>query len=220
MSIIYRISLFTLLLALASCGGYRVRSKGNPFSEHGIKSVAIPMFVNQSVFPKANVPFTREIKALLATYPELSISTRPSEHVDAILIGVVSSENRYSEAITTTATNFQDGANIGNRAGFYVPTASQFRISVRLMLIKDPSIEDQKLMKSDLGKFMENHPKVVFSRTFGYTASFNREARQTNTSDSGGIVNYTNTRRYLDQTLQSLAKSNARELEELVINVF
>ncbi len=223
MSLNRLIHLFVLIIgltALTSCGGYRVRSKGNPFAEHGIKSVAIPMFVNQSVYPKANVPFTREIKALLATYPDLKISTRPSSNVDALLIGIVSSDNRYTEAYNTTATNFQNGSSIGNRAGFYVPTASQFKINIRIVLIKDPSLEDQELLKGKLGKFMANHPKVVFSRTFAYTGSFNRDARPTDTPDSGGIVNYSSTRRYFDQTLQSLAKTNARELEELVINVF
>jgi len=220
MNLIYRIILLSTVIGLSSCGGYRVRKKGNPFAEHGIKSVAIPMFVNQSVYPKANVPFTREVKAMLATYPGLSISTTPSRSVDALLIGVVSSQNRYTEAYKTTARNFQNGSTIGNRAGFYVPTASQFKISVRIVLIKDPTLEEQKMIKSKLGEYMAAHPKVVFSRTFNYTGSFNRDARPTDTSDSGGIVNYTNTRRYFDQTLNALAKSNAQNLEELVINVF
>tara|TARA_Y100000780_G_C13696127_1_gene423456 strand:- start:208106 stop:208756 length:651 start_codon:yes stop_codon:yes gene_type:complete len=209
-----------ILSLLNSCGGYRVRTKGNPFAEHGIKSVAIPMFVNESVYPKANVPFTREIKTLLAGYPGLEISTSPNAEVDALLIGIVESDNRYTEAYKTTATNFQSGSTIGNRAGLYVPTASQFKIQVRVMLIKDPTIEDQKLFKSKWGEYMDRHPKVVFNRSFSYTGSFNRDARPTDTSDSGGIVNYTNTRRYFDQTLQSLAESNARDFEELVINVF
>ena len=220
MSLIYRIILLTTALGLSSCGGYRVRLKGNPFAEHGIKSVAIPMFVNESVYPKANVPFTREVKAMLATYPGLSISTKPSRNVDAVLIGIVSSDNRYAEAYHTTARNFQNGSTIGNRAGFYVPTASKFKISVRLVLIKNPTLAEQKMIKSNIGEYMVNHPKVVFSRTFFYNGSFNRDARPTDTSDSGGIVNYTNTRRYFDQTLNSLAKNNARNLEELVINVF
>lgn len=220
MSLIYRIILLIIAVSLSSCGGYRVRRKGNPFAEHGVKSVAIPMFVNESVYPKANVPFTREIKAMLATYPGLSISTKPSRGVDAVLIGVVSSQNRYAEAYQTTARNFQNGSTIGNRAGFYVPTASKFKITVRLVLIKDPTLEEQKMIKSKIGEYMGNHPKVIFSRTFLYTGSFNRDARPTDTSDSGGIVNYTNTRRYFDQTLESLAQANARDLEQLVINVF
>ena len=209
-----------ILMGLFSCSGYRVQRKGNPFEEYGVKTVSIPMFVNQSIYPKANVPFTREIKALLSSYPDLSIVTKPSSKVDALLVGIVSSENRYNEAYKTTATNFQSGTTIGNRAGIYVPTATQYRISVKIMLIKDPNLEDVKLFKSKLGKFMNNHPNVVFSRDFTYTGSFNRDARPTDNPDSGGIVNYTNSRRYFDQTIQSLAESNARELEELVINVF
>lgn len=220
MNLIYRVILLTISLGLSSCGGYRVRVKGNPFAERGIRSVAIPMFVNQSVYPKANVPFTREIKAMLATYPGLSISTKPTRNVDAVLIGIVSSANRYAQAYNTTARNFQNGTTIGKRAGFYVPTASKFKISVHLVMIKDPSLAEQKAIKSNVGEFMINHPKVVFSKTFFYTGSFNRDARPTDTSDSGGIVNYTNTRRYFDQTLESLAQTNARNLEQLVINVF
>ncbi len=220
MSIFLRFTFVILLFGLSSCAGYRVQKKGNPFSDYGIKTVAIPMFVNQSIYPKANVPFTREIKALLSTYPDLNITTSPSSKADALLIGIVSSENRYTEAYKTTATNFQSGTTIGNRAGIYVPTATQYKIDIKIMLIKDPSLEDQKLFKSKLGELMARHPKVVFTRTFSYTGSFNRDARPTDTSDSGGIVNYTSSRRYFDQTLQSLAESNARELEELVINVF
>ena len=220
MSIKIRILLFISLLGLCSCGGYRVRTKGNPFAEHGIKSVAIPMFINQSVYPKANVPFTREIKTLLSSYPDLHISTSPSSYTDALLIGIVESEDRYTDAYNTTATSFQDGATVGDRAGIYVPTASTYEINIRIMLIKNPTLEDQELFKGKMGKFMDGHPKVVFNRSFSYTGSFNRDARPSNTPDSGGVVNYTNTRRYFDQSLQSLAETNANDLEELVINVF
>jgi hypothetical protein len=157
---------------------------------------------------------------LLSTYPELSISMTPSDKVDAVLVGIVSSDNRYTESIRTTATNFQNGTTIGKRAGLYVPTASQFQIQVRIILIKNPSFADMELLKSDLGVYMERHPDVVFARSFGYTGAFNRAAQATDSPDSGGIVNYTNTRRFFDQNLETLAQNHARELEELVINVF
>lgn len=216
-------TLILLLITLTSCAGYRIRKKGNPFEDMGVRSVAVPMFINKSVYPGAHTAFTKEVKTMLSTYPELSISTELDRDVDALLIGIVESPTRYSGAYKRTAEKFLsggEGSSIGDRAGLYVPTASSFKINVTVILIKDPSLEERKMMSSDLGKLMERHPKVVFSRTFSYEGSFNREAKDTVTSDSGGVVNYTNTKRYLEQNIETIAEQSASDIEELVINVF
>jgi hypothetical protein len=218
-----RIVLFALILTLTGCAGYRVVKRGNPFEEDNIRSVAIPMFINKSSYPGLSGPFTREITSLLSTYPELTISTSSNTKADALLIGIIEGPKRYADAFQTTATKFTAGEleeSIGERSQFYLPTASTFIVNLRVILIKDPSTEERKLLTSEIGKKLSGNPKIIFQNTFTYTPNFNRESKDTVNSDSGGIVNYPKTRRYFDQTVEQIAKQSANDLQELVLNVF
>ncbi|MCF8059455.1 MAG: hypothetical protein K9K67_09175 [Bacteriovoracaceae bacterium] len=212
-------------LFLTSCAGYRVRDRGNPFEQENIHSLAIPMFVNKSSYPGVGPIFTREVTKLMSSYPGIRIKGLSGGTEDAVLVGIIESPRRYADAYKTTATKFTDGEleqSIGNRAQFYLPTASSYAITLRLILIKNPSIAEKELLASSLGAKMENisTSKIIFQQSFNYTGAFNREAKDTITSDSGGIVNYSKTKRYFTQTIENLAKQAARDLEDLVINVF
>jgi hypothetical protein len=217
---------FTLLLLaflLSSCAGYRVRTKGNPFEDSHIKTLAVPLFVNHSLFPGVGPIFTREIMKVLSTYSDLRLQGSASEKSDAVLIGIVTSPDRYRDTFRTTQIKFTSGElkdSIGDRAQFNVPTSSSYQISVRLVMIKNPSVEEKELIVSSLGEKILKSPRVIFNRTLSYTGNFNRESKDTVTSDSGGVVNYTKTKRFFEQTVESLAVSTAKDFEDLVINVF
>lgn len=210
-------------VSISSCAGYKLRDRSNPFEQENIKKVAIPIFVNTSSYAGAGPIFTREIVALLSTYSELKISPVSGGNEDAVMVGIIESPRRNSDAFVTTATKFTAGElkqSIGNRAQFYLPTASNYQVTLRIFLIKNPSKGDRELLTSPIASQLAKHPKVVFNHVFTYTGSFNRETRDTITSDSGGLVNYTKTRRYFQQSLEALAKQASRDLEDLVINVF
>lgn len=217
--------LFTtcLVMGFSSCAGYKLRDRSNPFEQENIKKVAIPIFVNKSSYAGAGPIFTREIVDLLGSYSGLKISPVTGGNEDAVLVGIVEGPRRNSEAFTTTATKFTAGElkqSIGNRAQFYLPTASNYKVTLRVLLIKNPSTADIKLLTSPIAEKLAKHPRVIFNKSFGYVGNFNRETRDTITSDSGGLVNYTKTRRYFQQSLEALAKQASRDLEDLVINVF
>ena len=220
-----RIMHLLILIFVTSCAGYRVRDRGNPFEQENIRKLAIPMFINKSSYAGVGPIFTREITKLLSSYPGLRIQGLSGGSEDAVLVGIIESPSRYSEAYLTTATKFTSGElqeSIGNRAQFYLPTASTYQITLRLVLIKNPSKMTKELLASSIGaKVMaDSQSKVIFQQSFNYTGNFNRETKDTITSDSGGIVNYAKTKRYFMQTIEGLAKQSARDLEDLVINVF
>lgn len=218
----------TLIFAsagLTSCGGYRVRDRGNPFEQENIRVLAVPMFINKSAYPGVAPVFTRELAKLMASYPGLKIKSSSGGREDAVLLGIIESPRRYSEAFETTATKFTAGeleTSIGNRAQYYLPTASSYRISLRLVLIKNPGEIEKELLASSIGAKVEGsrNSKVIFQQKFDYVGNFNRETKDTITSDSGGVVNYTKTKRYFMQTVEQLAQQAARDFEDLVINVF
>lgn len=167
--------------------------------------------------------FTREIMDLFSSFSDLKISPSTGVGEDAVLVGIVSSPTRYGVAHKTTSTRFTSGElkqSIGQRAQFYLPLSSTYLVTVRILLIKNPTTAQRELLASGLGEKLINHPKVVFNKSFIYEGAFNRETKDTVTSDSGGLVNYTKTKRYFNQSLEGLAKQTAIDLEGLVINVF
>lgn len=161
----------------------------------------------------------------MASYPALKLRTTSGGDEDAVLLGIIESPQRYSQAYLTSATKFTAGeleTSIGDRAQFYLPTASTYRINIRLVLIKNPGKLEKELLASSLGKKIEGRKgtKIIFQQSFAYQGSFNRETKDTINSDSGGIVNYSKTKRYFIQTIETLSQQMARDFEDLVINVF
>jgi hypothetical protein len=217
-----------LFVFLVSCSGYRLkRGENSLFYNEGIRSLAIPMFINQTMYPHVAGALTIETSKVLASVSGLTIFSGESDNADAILVGVVSSPLREAESIRTDAIKATEGTldgSLGNRSGFFVPTSSRYKISVRYFLIKSPSSYELELLKSKVaGRLEQNlmvNPKVVFNQTFNYEGSFNREIATNDGPDSGGVVNYTKTKKFFEQSLNSIAKGAARDLRELILNVF
>ncbi len=223
-----RIAYFTPLLILVgllinSCSGYRVRNKSNPFEEDQIRVLAVPIFVNKSIYPGVGPAFTRELTKMLSTYSGLKIQTTPDAKTDGVLLGIISSPQRYRDAYKVGSTTLTSGAlkeSIGNRAEFNIPTNAQYKIGVRLALIKNPTTEEKKLLLSQMGDKILKSPRIIFNQSLAFQGSFNLESRDTIGPDSGGVVNYTKTKRFFHQTIENLAEAAATNFETLVINVF
>jgi len=216
------------LFTLTSCAGYRfAKSENTLFSNEGIESLSIPMFLNKSIYPGVSAPMTAETINVFSSLSGVNVYTGENLEADAILVGVISSPKRKSDAIRTGSiltTGSSLKPSIGNRADFFVPTSSRYKITVRYLLIKKPS---QKLLSALTSDKFEKlsakgllNPKVVFDKTFSYEGSFNREVAIVGDSDSPGVVNYTKSQMFFRQSIAQLSKSSAKNLKELILNVF
>lgn len=217
-----------IFVFLVSCSGYRLkRGENSLFYNENIRSLSVPMFINKTMYPHVSGALTLETSKVLSSVRGLTIYNGENSEADAILVGVVTSPLREAESITTDAIKATDGTldgSLGNRSGFFVPTSSRYRISVRYFLIKSPSASELEVLKSNIAKNLEQslavNPKVVFNQTFNYQGSFNREIATDSGPDSGGVVNYTKTKKFFEQSLNNIAKGAAKDLKELILNVF
>ncbi len=218
-----RILLIGLLAILTSCAGYHFVESDNPLAQYGIRSISIPMFVNYTVVPGASAPMTREIAKMLSQYPGLKIYVGENRKADAVLVGTLSSDKRASDFYKTTAEKFTTGElkeSIGSRKEFYIPSQTSYKMDLNLILIKDPTILDKKLLESDMKKFMNRHPRVVFSETIPLNASFTRSVDANLSPDQGGAVNYTRNKGLFNKSLETLAQSAAATFKEVILNAF
>lgn len=223
MKITFGIFQILLLTFLSSCTGYRFTNSLNPLEEDGVRSISVPMFINRSSLPNASAPFTQEMVHMLAKYPGLEIFNGENLRADAIMIGVITSDKKLRDVYETMTRIFTDGdlqTSIGNRPQFYIPTSTQYKLNVKVMIIKNPSKKDMKLFQSEMGDHILKHPKVIVNHSTGLVGSFTRETKAVTDPDDGGVVNQSKTDYYFEQSLLSLAKSNAESFRQVVLDVF
>jgi len=213
------LSVFYLLafMLISSCSGYHFKYKDNPFERHGIKSVAVPLFKNQTVFPAVSAKMTREIKQVLENQTNLTIYAGNNTSADAVLIGIVYSNKHRRTSIVTSKTTL---VKVGDRPEFYVPTTNHYTIGLQLVLIKAPTKLDMKLIESELLPYMNKNPKVIFSETLDLSSSFTRFATSGTTPDSGEVTNFTRTKKAFEQTVEKLALEAADRFEGLILYAF
>ncbi len=135
-----RFFLFFILILQAACSGYRFKKQTNPFENFGVKTIAIPLFLNQSSLPNTSAIFTQEISLLLSQYPDLKIVSDVHQ-ADAVLVGVIDSLDKYSETLKTTGhkiTNSVAPKSLAGRSDFFVPFSSEVKLMVNFILIRDP----------------------------------------------------------------------------------
>ena len=202
---------------LSSCSGYRFKYKDNPFARHGIQSVTIPLFLNQSVFANVSAKMTREIKKVLENQTNLTIYAGNNKNADAVLVGIVKSAKHRRTAIKPNRTTL---VTAGSRAEFYVPTGNLYYMDLLLVLIKAPTKLDMKLIQSDLLPYIHESPKVLFTRTLKLGSSITRFADNGTTPDSGEVVNFTRTKKAFEQSVEKLAIIAAQQFEGLILYAF
>jgi len=216
--------LILVLLLLSSCAGYNFKRSSNPLARYGIDSVSIPIFINQSIYPRGGVVFTREIRRVFNQFHDLEIHAGESETSDAVLVGIVESSQHSADAIRTTGTKLvSDGElkqSIGDRKQFYVPNENTYRLSLRIILIKRPTARERKLVISSLAPYLHQHPRVVLNEQLNLTGNFSRTVTTAETSDDGGTVNFTKNNKFFERSLEVLAKNAASEFKGVVLNVF
>lgn len=207
-----------IILFLSSCAGYRYQESKNPFAQYGIKSISIPMFYNHSNLTNVSSPMTNEIYVMLTKFKELKVKSG-FEKADAVLIGIVSSARALSRS--RTGSNLRSVKNatgelIGeNRGDFYIPSNTTVGAQLNLILIKNPSPNEIKLMKSSFGKFVVSS-KIIFNETIPLSQTFTRELY---TDESVAVVN-TQNRSSVKKSVNDMAKSAAQNFKDMIIYAF
>ncbi|TNF03674.1 MAG: hypothetical protein EP326_02185 [Deltaproteobacteria bacterium] len=215
--------LFILGLCFQGCSGYRVKNSENPLAIYGIRTLAIPVFVNHSTLSKISGPLTTEIKSLMMSYVDLRVQSEYRGSSDAVLLGIIESPKHKNETVKATGSKFTTGdieATIGTRNEFFIPQQNEIKLVLRLILIKAPSAQELELAKGDLGKFMKSHPRVIFSENMDVTAAFSREIAGNLSPDNAGVVNFSKNKKAQYESLRLAAKSVATNFKEVVLDAF
>lgn len=213
-------SLFLSTFLFVSCAGYHVSYKDNPLLSYDIRSVAVPVFVNRSVFPHAGALITQEVVAVLNQYHDLKIVAGESFETDAILLGVVDSKEKIREAMKAKSTEFSDNkSSLGKRPDFYYPNGISYDLALNLILVKRPSKEELELFKTDLGAYLNLHPKVIINETIPLSGSYQIVSNDRGTG-LGGDVNYVKNEGIFEKSLQDVARNAAITFRDLILNAF
>ncbi len=220
---LYFIRFLLLLFFVSACSGYHFNSNNNPLIGYDIKTIAIPMFINRSVFPQLAAPMTKEISLTLGSFSGLKVINGDNENADAVLIGILESKDHYNDALRTTQTVFTDKDilnSIGNRSPFYYPVQSAFDFSLKFILLKRPSREEIQFLANAPKGSVLIHPKIVIQDTINLTGTFSRVISPTSTSGSPGEVNFVKNNAILVKSLQETCYRAAQTFRQVVLNAF
>ena len=215
--------LLVFLTFLIGCSGYHFRSQKNPLEYLDIKSLAIPMFVNRSVLPSVNGPFTSEFSLMLSGYSGLKVSPGDGKDTDAVLLGIISSPLFRKDTVTIISEKFTSGVlqpSMGERRPLYLPFNKQNHLKLRLILIKKPSKELMEILSSENGELIKSHPKIIFDRMMDVTLSYTGSLDTNESLDDGGVLNFTKNHAFLSANVKKMAKIAANRFKEEMINAF
>lgn len=215
------------LCIFSGCSGYHFNNSTNPLIGYDIRSVSVPMFVNQSVMPQMAGLMTKEIVLALKDFSGLRVINGDESDSDAVLLGIIESSNHYNEVVQTTSTAYTNTPanenikkSIGNRQDFYYPATTAYSMHLRVILIKRPTKEEiDFLTKNTLG-LTKFHPKVVLTETLPITGNFSRVVNDTLTPNSGGEVNFVKNKGILEKSLQDSCLQTAKNFKQVVLNAF
>lgn len=212
------LNLFILLL-FSSCADYRYQKQDNPFAQYGIKSLSVPMFYNHSNFSNISSSFTREIFQMLAGFKGLRIESS-KQLTDATLIGIISSEDGVRESTIGSDSRavksiFGDDF-IKDRNDFYVPAKNRLTMRLRVIVMKHPTEEEIKFLKSGVGDARMISSKIIFTETIPVSADFTREIY----SAEGNKVIGTQNRGAKKKTIRTMAKNAAVTFRDMILYAF
>jgi len=212
--------IFALMGLMASCSGYRYTQGDNPFQQYGVNSLSVPMFYNYSSMPEVASSFTRETYKLLTGFSGLRLRSGWSTNTDAVLIGIIRSEEKIRDVITPQNLRVAQGVaeeNIGTqRPEFYVPGASRVSLILQVVVVKRPTSEEIALLRSELGQKLLPQGKILFNESFKLDEAFNREIFD----NEGGSVVATQNSGALRRTKDTLALRAAEQIRDMILYAF
>jgi hypothetical protein len=213
----------SIFFILSSCAGYHFNTSNNPLIGYDIKSVAVPMFINRSNIAGLSPMMTKEIILTLNEYSGLRVYGGDNQSADAVLVGILESEDLKNKTFKTTETVFTDDKlkeSIGNRTPFYIPIETSYKFTMRIFLIKRPTAQELELLASELGKNIVRNPKIVLREVLDVTSSFSRVVADNTSSSSGGEVNFVKNKGVLNKSLEDACVSAASNFKQVVLNAF
>jgi hypothetical protein len=206
-----------LIFLTASCAGYRLQDTDNPFKQYKINSIEIPMFYNQSTLSGATPLFTKEIYRMVSGFDNLKIK---SSGADATLIGILMSKDKIIETIVPGAPrsveNIVDTAIAQNRGEFYIPSNSTVNLTLKIIVIKQPTEEEIKFLRSKSSNQEFISSKIIFSESIPLTSTFTRELYD---NESSSVI-HTQNRGSLRKSLIAMSKSAAETFREMILYAF
>jgi len=212
---------FTLFLAflILSCTGYRMQRKTNPFAQYSIRSIHVPMFYNSSNFANVSTAFTQEIFSTLVGFKDIKLGLGESRS-DAVLIGIIESPDKMSESIQNQAAKsvqntFGDDVIGNNREDFKVSSINKLNLSLRIIVIKHPTENEIKFLKTQMGQSVINS-KIIFNERIPISYSMNLKEL----SDESIRVLGTQNNGLERQALKTMAENAARSFKDMILYAF
>jgi hypothetical protein len=208
------------LVLFYSCAGYHVNYNDNPLLSYDIKTLSVPMFINRSVFPHIASPMTQEVVKVLNQYHDLKVIPGEDLGADGVLVGIIESDEKISEVLKTKSQGFSEGKNsTGNRLDFYYPNEQSYQLKLRIVLIKNPSENELKLLNSNFTEFMKLHSKVIIDEKISLSNNFSRVANDS-TATGGGDVNFVKNEGIFERSIQEVSRNAATSFRDLILNAF
>ncbi|MBY0517417.1 MAG: hypothetical protein K2P81_10935 [Bacteriovoracaceae bacterium] len=208
------------LVILSSCTGYRYSQTSNPFQQYGVDSLAIPMFYNFSSLPEVSTSFTHETYKLLAGFTGLKLKSGWDMSADAVLIGIVRSQEKMNEVLSTDALRSAQGASpnaVGSsRPDFYVAGTTRVNLILQVVVVKRPTPEEIELLRSNLGSKIPAQGKILFNESFPISESYNREIYDNEAVSVVGTQNAGVLRR----TKDTMAMRAAEQIRDMILYAF
>jgi hypothetical protein len=213
-------AILALVGVISGCSGYRYTQTSNPLQQYGVNSLSVPMFYNFSSVPEVSSNFTRETYKLLSGFGGLKLHSGWSKKSDAVLIGIVRSEERMSEVLQPQNLRVAQGAaekKIGDqRLEFYVPGSTRTHLSLQVVVVKRPTAEELALLQSDIGEKVLPQGKILFNERFSLDTAFNREIFDGEATSVVGTQNAGALRRAKD----TLAQRAAEQIRDMILYAF
>lgn len=212
--------LILLCFCLSSCAGYRFSQHDNPLSQYGIQSVSIPTFYNYSTLSHVGAEFSREVYAMMMSFPSLKVKSGFDNSTDAVMLGIVKSPEKLRE--TLRAQNLrvaQDSAPkaIGDkRKEFYIPGTTSVQLYLQIIVIKRPSEDELELLRSGLGEMAQTNDRIIFNELIPVESSYNREIFDEEAVKVIGTQN----KGALKKSVKVMAEQVAQSVKEMIMYAF
>ena len=181
--------------------------------------MSVPVFVNRSLLPHIAGVMSSKIIELLREYPGLEVYSGNSKKADAVLLGIISGDEKWEDFIKTQDTIL---VKVENRKDFYLPLNSSFGVNLRLVLIKNPQKRDLEIFTSKLAPGIAAKGKVLFNESLALEASIQRILETTDPAnkDSGGYVNNTKNSYIFKRASLTLSEQAVQVFKQEVLSAF
>jgi hypothetical protein len=220
-----KFSIFTLILftaLLSSCAGYKIRDRGNPFADQGIRSIVIPTFVNKTSVNELTPLVTKEVVNTFSQFHGLRVNVGEMTNEDAVVVGIIrpgTKANREVVYQNNTLMNTDQQEAIGNRNAFYVPTIGAFDTKVQVIILKRPTKEEIAFFTDYFNLPKNSFPRTIINESFDLKGTFSIE-NPVGDLDSSAPVRGTKNAGNLRKALEDNVKSFGVNLRELIANAF